>query len=89
MGTGKLCFERSTITVRVTRQSDGAPMACMDVNFSISKNESNGSFVVIPDRTDTSGIATAIYQAGELDGIDTIQAGLDNGQFASVTLTVY
>ena len=34
-------FERSTITVRVTRQSDGAPMAGMDVNFSISKNERN------------------------------------------------
>jgi|GEM_PF-2763852 len=81
-------FQRSTITVRATRQSNGEPMAGLDVTFSTRQNNSNGVFVQTVERTDASGIAVAVYQTGEQDGVDIIMVTLDNGQTAGVTLVV-
>jgi len=96
--TSVLVGEFSSITATVNRVDTSVstgtstttttPVAGYAVTFSISQNVSKGTLTAVDTVTDTSGMATAIYQAGSTTGIDIIAASIDTGQIASASVTV-
>jgi hypothetical protein len=64
------------------------PVIGYPVMFTITQNTSKCTLTVVNGITDTSGKAVAIYQAGSIAGIDTLQASIDRGQTASASIIV-
>ena len=67
---------------------DPTPVTGYIVTFSFIQNESGAKLTVVNASTDSNGKATAIYQAGDKDGIDIIQARLENGQSVRASVVV-
>jgi hypothetical protein len=93
--------EFSSITVTLTHadksvSTDGGSVTTGDptpvtgyiVTFSFIQNVSGAKLTVVNASTDSNGKATAIYQAGDKDGIDIIQARLENGQSVRASVVV-
>ena len=77
----------STSTTTVTT-GEPTPVTGYTVVFSFTQNESGARLTVVNASTDSNGKATAIYQAGKEDGIDIIQARLENGLTAKTSIIV-
>jgi len=58
------------------------------VTFSFTQNQSGAKLTVVNSTTDANGKAFAIYQAGEAEGIDILQARLENGLTAKASIIV-
>lgn len=73
----------STVTT-----GESTPVTGYIVTFSFSQNESGAQLTVVNASTDSNGKATAIYQAGKTDGIDIVQARIENGQTVKTSIIV-
>jgi len=71
-----------------TSTTTTTPVSGHAVTFTITQNVSKCSLTVVNNITDTSGIATAIYQSGSIAGVDIVQASIDSGQSASASIIV-
>jgi len=58
------------------------------VTFSFTQNQSGAKLTVVNSTTDANGKAFAIYQAGEVEGIDILQARIENGLTAKASIIV-
>jgi hypothetical protein len=58
------------------------------VTFSFVQNQSGAKLTVVNGTTDANGQAAAIYQAGNVDGIDIVQASIDTGLNARTSVIV-
>jgi len=67
---------------------ESTPVTGYIVTFSFSQNESGAQLTVVNASTDSNGKATAIYQAGKNDGIDIVQARIENGQTVKTSIIV-
>ena len=64
------------------------PVVGYPVTFTITQNTSKCTLTVVNGITDSFGKAVAIYQAGSIAGIDTLQASIDRGQAAQASIIV-
>ncbi len=78
----------TSVTSTGTSTTSTTPVSGYPVIFTITQNTSKCTLTVVNGITDASGIATAIYQAGSISGIDIIQANIDKGQTTSVPIFV-
>lgn len=75
-------------TTTATGSTTTTPVSGFPVTFTITQNVSGCTITVVNSITDSSGIATALYKAGTVAGIDIIQASIENGKSASVGILV-
>lgn len=78
---------RSTITARADASVTGNTQG-ERVTFSIRHNETGAELDIINDRLDANGEARAIYRAGGIQGVDTVEASFGSGARATVTIRV-
>ncbi|MEW6260107.1 MAG: hypothetical protein AB1547_09395 [Thermodesulfobacteriota bacterium] len=73
-----------------TTITTGAPTPVPNyvVTFSFTQNQSGAKLTVVNNTTDANGKAFAIYQAGDAEGIDILQARIENGLTAKASVIV-